>query len=95
MGGTIMALFPGILEILFAVAGAPLLVRRAGLFARGLFAGLRDPRPREPAPPGARGGSAFSSPRGSNMLAIAAACRDGRIEAEIRVVVSNLAGAPG
>jgi len=39
MGGTIMALFPGILEILFAVAGAPLLVRRAGLFARGLFAG--------------------------------------------------------
>jgi len=49
-----------------------------------------------PAPPGRKGRiGVLISGRGSNMLAIAAACRDGRIEAEIRVVVSNLAGAPG
>lgn len=35
------------------------------------------------------------SGRGSNMLAIAEACRAGRIPAPVRVVVSNVAGAPG
>jgi len=35
------------------------------------------------------------SGRGSNMKAIVAACRDGRVPAEVAVVVSNRPGAPG
>jgi len=35
------------------------------------------------------------SGRGSNMLSLASACRDGRIPAGVRVVVSNRPGAPG
>jgi phosphoribosylglycinamide formyltransferase-1 len=35
------------------------------------------------------------SGRGSNMLAIAEACRSGAIPASVRVVVSNIPGAPG
>jgi phosphoribosylglycinamide formyltransferase 1 len=35
------------------------------------------------------------SGRGSNFLAIAAACREGRVDAEIAIVISNRADAPG
>ncbi len=35
------------------------------------------------------------SGRGSNMLAIAEACRSGEVPAEVRLVVSNVPGAPG